>query len=90
MIPKKQQGMSQPCLSSKEFLDIILTSQCISDELTEITLCYVDSNKAYCSNISGDIYRVNIVASPQCNYVSASEVIQHYFFACPRYNDQRN
>ena len=33
---------------------------------------------------------LNIVASPQCNCGSASEDIQHYLFACLRYNDQRN
>ena len=43
-----------------------------------------------CSILNGDMYLVNIVANAQCNCDSASEDTQHYVFACPRYNHQRN
>ena len=43
-----------------------------------------------CSSLNADLYRVNIIASPNCTCGPFIETAEHYFFECSFYTMQRN
>ena len=43
-----------------------------------------------CSGLNGDLFRVNVVNNPRCDWGYAVEDARHFFYDCPLYNDQRN
>lgn len=57
------------------------------DRQTEIALTRIRHN---CSSLNADLFRVNIIASPNCTCGPFIETAQHYFFECPLYTMQRN
>ena len=57
------------------------------DRSTEIALTRIRHN---CSSLNADLYRVNIIASPNCTCGPFIETAEHYFFECSLYTMQRN
>ena len=57
------------------------------DRSTEIALTRIRHN---CSILNADLYRVNIIASPNCICGPFIETAEHYFFECSLYALQRN
>ena len=57
------------------------------DRSTEIALSRIRHN---CSSLNADLYRVNIIASPNCICGPFIETAEHYFFECSLYALQRN
>ena len=57
------------------------------DRSTKIALTRIRYN---CSTLNADLYRVNIIASPNCTCGPFIEYAEHYFFEYPLYVLQRN
>ena len=57
------------------------------DRSTEIALTRIRHN---CSGLNADLYRVNIIASPNCICGPFIETAEHYFFDCSLCALQRN
>ena len=57
------------------------------DRSTEIALTRIRHNG---SSLNADLYRVNIIANPNCTCDPFIETAEHYFFECSLYAEQRN
>ena len=55
------------------------------DRSTEIALTRIRHN---CSSLNADLYRVNIIANPNCTCDPFIETAEHYFFECSLYAEQ--